>query len=134
MENGSLVKVLDNINRVDNIIQTSPSAQMLVNNASRIINCFQQVKLAGMQYQQELEKMRQNRAQSLQKYEMNLPAMHNILNTILQSIFLLQAKVRDQARVAYGDKNAETVISYTNMQVEQNIQLFQNLTFQLLNS
>ncbi len=134
MDNVIVKQTVKGLQKIDRIYQSSPSAQMLVNHAPIILHEFRQLQALGMQYQHELTKLREERADRLIYLREIVPGIQQNLNQILETIISLQKSVRDWHGKDSTDSNIRLIIDHTNRQINQNIELFQNLTFQLLNA
>lgn len=122
------------IQRLDQIYQSSPTAQLLVSNAPQILQSFNSLKALAMQQDAQLKALAINRDKDLERFREVASGMMNNLHMILSQIHNLQNSVRACAASAGSDPNARTVIEFTNRQIDQNIAMFNNLTFHLLNA
>ncbi|MDE5880173.1 MAG: hypothetical protein K2H60_00450 [Muribaculaceae bacterium] len=122
------------IQRLDQIYQSSPTAQLLVSNAPQILQSFNSLKALAMQQDAQLKALAINRDKDLEQFREVASGMMNNLHMILSQIHNLQNSVRECVASAGNDPNARTVIEFTNRQIDQNIAMFNNLTFQLLNA
>lgn len=129
-----LSKTLTCIQNVDAIYTQSPTAQMLVNNAPAILQSFNNAKALILQQETELKALAINRHYDLEKFKQVSSGMMKNLEIILNQILSLQATVRQYAHLANTNPDAKTVIDYTNRQIDQSISMFNNLSFQILNS
>lgn len=122
------------IKRVDDIYRNSPTAQLLVSNAPQILQSFNTIKALAMQQEAQLKTLSINRQYDLERFRMVAKDLTQNLRDILNQIHTLQTQVTSYAALANDDPNAKTVIDFTNRQIDQNIAMFNNLTFQLLNA
>ena len=130
----TLSKALNCIQKVDSIYSQSPTAQMLVSNAPAILQAFNNLKAMTLQHEMELEALVANRQYQLELFKQVAPGMMKNLESLLNNIYSLQAEVRQYAHWANSNPDAKTVIDYTNRQIDQNIRVFNQLTFSLLNA
>lgn len=129
-----LTKVVTTLNNIDDIYRSSPTAQMLVANAPVILAHFKELNAQSQANAAQLQALAINRNYDLQRFKEVAGDMKKMLSQILERVMTLQDDVREQARLIGSDASASTVIEYTNRQIDQNIRLFNQLTFSLLNA
>ena len=129
-----LTKVVTTLNNIDDIYKSSPTAQMLVANAPAILAHFKELNAQSQANAAQLQALAINRNIDLQRFKEVAGDMKKMQSQILERVMTLQDVVREQARLIGSDASASTVIEYTNRQIDQNIRLFNQLTFSLLNA
>lgn len=132
-DNYSLVKIADNVRRVDGIIRTSPTAQALVANAPQLLQYFKEMQAVGQQQRFALQALAVNRQYDLEKFKAISGQLVAELKDIRMTIGALQEYVRSKANEFSSDANARTIIEYTERQISQNIQMFNSILYVLLN-
>lgn len=130
----TITKTVMCIQQLDALYSQSPTAQMLVSNAPAILQGFNNFRAMAHQHEMELKALVAERQYDLARFKEVAPGMMKNLETILNQVYSLQNTVREYAHFANTDPNAKTVIEFTNKQIDQNIRLFNQLTFSLLNA
>lgn len=123
-------KSLDVIRKIDDIYRTSPTVQALTANAPAILSLFGEMR----QHRMELERFVAERQHNLARFREIAPALSRELSLIGKEIRELHKSVRETAKTMGSNPNALTVIEFTNKQIADNINLFNNLSLNLLMS
>ena len=130
----SIDKISVGLQRIDKIICESPTAQALANQAPAILQHFKELNANAQLHRQRMEMMFVERSYDLEKFRDKAPIMIEEIRHVSNEIRLLQKHVREMAAKFIDDPNARTVIDYTNAQIVQQINLFNNLIINFLNA
>lgn len=120
------------IQRLDGVYQ-SQSMQELKNFAPLIIQSFKELSIIEKGFRHEINMMRESRSEDLKKFQEVAPGMMQNLKSLLDQIFQLQREVRSLSSRLEEDSTAQTVIIYTERHIQQLLDLFQKISFNLLN-
>lgn len=121
------------LQRLDEVFQ-SPSVQELKNHAPLIIQSFKELSLVEKGFRHEINLLRESRAERLDKFREVAPGMMQNLKLILDQILKLQNENRTLSGKIGQDPSAETIIVYTERNIQQLLALFHKLSFNLLNT
>lgn len=130
----NIENAISKINKIDHIYKTSPTVQCLASNAPLILTLFREMRQDFAMRRMEIERICAQRETDLQKFKEIAPTMTKELSFIGQHIRDLQKTVRETAATLDTNPNAQIVIDYTNKQISDAINLFNNLAYHLLMS
>lgn len=126
-------------NRASSVLQSlddvcqSTSVQELRNHAPLIIQSFKELKVIEKSFRHEINLMKESRSEDFKRFQEVAPGMMQNLKSILDHIFQLQQEVRSLSGRMEEDPTAQTVIEYTERHIQQLLDIFQKLSFNLLN-
>lgn len=126
--------ILTTLTKIDDIFRNSPTAQTLSAYAPQILAYFNEARAMSAQRSAELAQLMACRDRQLEKFREMAPTYQTEITNISQEIRTLQAIVRDKAATLSSDPNAKVVIDYTNRQISDLINMYNNLTYHLLYS
>lgn len=127
-------RTLQKLRQLDDIYRNSPTAQALLGQAPRILQNFKEINMMSMQYQAQIDALAVNRGYDLQRFQITAPKLLEQCNILLNNILDLQHCVRQLASRVSDDPDANTVISYTNQQIDRNIALYNDLIYNIINA
>lgn len=128
------MSIQDSLVKLHRVYSDSPTAQAIVQNAPAIIAGFNMLKAQRMELQAQIQTLMVQRDYDLRKFEEVAPKMLDQLHSIKNEIFAMQAEVRRLAYNADSNPQIKTVIDYTNAQISQNMQMFNQLSMSILNA
>lgn len=128
------MNIQNSVAHLQQVYRDSPTAQVIVDNAPAIISGFRELQAQRMDLQAQIQALIVQREYDLRNFETVAPKMLENLHNICNEIFSLQAEVRRLANCVDSNPQLKTVIDYTNSQISQNIKMFNQLSFNLLNA
>lgn len=132
MERDIVRQIGQNVQKVYDIYSSNPDVAKLREYAPVILQSFKEIKILEQQHQASLNQLIVQENNSLKRFDRVVPTLLNEIKNILADIRNLQQIVRDYAAHVYVTENAQTVIDYTNSQIDQNIRIFNSLTQTIL--
>lgn len=132
MERDIVRQIGQNVQKVYDIYSSNPDVAKLREYAPLILQSFKEIKILEQQHQASLNQLIVQENNSLKRFDRVVPTLLNEIKNILADIRSLQQIVRDYAAHVYVTENAQTVIDYTNSQIDQNIRIFNSLTQTIL--
>lgn len=132
MEKDIISRIGQNVQKVYDIYSSNPNVVQLTEYAPIILQSFKDIKILEQEHQTKLNLLIAQEAYSLKRFEQVVPTLLNEIKLILTNVRDLQQVVRDYASHIDATENAQTVISFTNNQIDQNIRIFNSLTQTIL--
>lgn len=126
-------KINKSVVRLFQVVDSSPTVQQMINSAPIIVREVQGWARERQVLAADIQKLVVNREYDLKHFDRVADDMVSNLRAILNQIFRLQEKVTSIAHLAAADPKVKTEIEYITNEINKSIQMFNNLTFHLLN-
>lgn len=126
-------KINKSVVRLCQVVDSSPTVQQMINSAPIIVREVQGWARERQVLAADIQNLVVNREYDLKHFDRVADDMVSNLRAILNQIFRLQEKVTSIAHLAAADPKVKTEIEYITNEINKSIQMFNNLTFHLLN-
>lgn len=126
--------IRESVVKLCQVVDSSPTAQQMINQAPVILREVQGWARERQLLAADIQRLIVDREYDLKKFDRVAGDMLSNLREILNQIFRLQEKVGSIAHLAAEDPKVKTEIDYITNEINKSIQMFNNLTFLLLNS
>lgn len=127
-------KSLSIIRNVDQVLKDSPTAQLLYQNAPAMLSLFTQMKSEMAMRQLEIDRLIKEREMDLDRFKQYAPTYTKEISLIGQEIRMVQKTVRELASKIGKDPTAEIQIAYANKQISDMINMFNQISINLMMS
>lgn len=127
-------KSLSIFRKVDQVLKDSPTAQLLYQNAPAMLSLFTQMKNEMAMRQLEIDRLFKEREKDLERFKQYAPTYTKEISLIGQEIRMVQKTVRELAAKIGTDPTAEIQISYANKQISDMINMFNQISLNLMMS
>lgn len=127
-------KITESVAKLCQVVDGSPTVQQMISSAPIIVREVQGWARERQALAADIQRVIVNREYDLKQFDRVADDMLGSMRAILNQIFLLQEKVTSIAHLAAEDPKVKTEIDYISNEINKSIQMFNNLTFHLLNA